>query len=211
LSAAGVLNLGDGQEQALRALLGRYGLGLRLVPAGAPIPGSWWGDREAGLRGAELHARGDTPVHSVLHEACHYVCMAPGRRAALDTDAGGDYAEENGVCYLQVLLATSSRRWVGPACSPTWMPGGIPSGWARRAPGSRPTRRTRASGCAAMDIIDAADRPTWSCGRAERRCPGSGCQRAAVIEGHGAHEAAAQVQPSAQPVIHLARRAAPSQ
>jgi hypothetical protein len=44
-------------------------------------------------------------LHSVLHEACHFVCMAPARRAALDTDAGGDYDEENGVCYLQVLLA----------------------------------------------------------------------------------------------------------
>jgi hypothetical protein len=31
--------------------------------------------------------------------------MSPQRRAALDTDAGGGYDEENGVCYLQVLLA----------------------------------------------------------------------------------------------------------
>jgi hypothetical protein len=31
--------------------------------------------------------------------------MAPQRRAALDTDAGGDYDEENAVCYLQVLLS----------------------------------------------------------------------------------------------------------
>jgi len=27
------------------------------------------------------------------------------RRAKLDTDAEGDYDEENGVCYLQILLA----------------------------------------------------------------------------------------------------------
>jgi hypothetical protein len=31
--------------------------------------------------------------------------MAPGRRAVLHTDAGGDYDEENAVCYLQILLA----------------------------------------------------------------------------------------------------------
>jgi hypothetical protein len=31
--------------------------------------------------------------------------MDPQRRANLDTDAEGDYAEENGVCYLQILLA----------------------------------------------------------------------------------------------------------
>ena len=31
--------------------------------------------------------------------------MDPIRRAKLDTDAEGDYDEENGVCYLQILLA----------------------------------------------------------------------------------------------------------
>ena len=31
--------------------------------------------------------------------------MDDDRRAGLDTDAGGDYEEENGVCYLQILLA----------------------------------------------------------------------------------------------------------
>jgi hypothetical protein len=31
--------------------------------------------------------------------------MDPLRRGALHTDAGGDDAEENAVCYLQVLLA----------------------------------------------------------------------------------------------------------
>ena len=97
--------LGDADEQSVCLLLARYGLSLQAVAAQAPIPGSWWGEREAGLRGAELHARPDTPLHSVLHEACHFVCMSPVRRDALDTDAGGDYDEENAVCYLQVLLA----------------------------------------------------------------------------------------------------------
>jgi hypothetical protein len=86
-------------------LLDRYGLELRLVPVGEPLPGSYWGDSEAGLRGRQLFARRDTPLHSILHETCHYVCVTPERRVGIDTDAGGDYDEENGVCYLQILLA----------------------------------------------------------------------------------------------------------
>jgi hypothetical protein len=31
--------------------------------------------------------------------------MDGDRRSGLHTDAGGDYDEENGVCYLQILLA----------------------------------------------------------------------------------------------------------
>ncbi len=31
--------------------------------------------------------------------------MDQKRRATLDTDAGGDYDEENAVCYLQILLS----------------------------------------------------------------------------------------------------------
>ncbi len=90
---------------ALGMLLERYGLELRLVAADAPIPGSYWGDREAGLIGARLHARLDSPLHSVLHESAHFVCMTPERRAGLDTDAGGDDQEESAVCYLQILFA----------------------------------------------------------------------------------------------------------
>lgn len=97
--------LGDIDADALQELLGRYGMRLEIVPANAAIPGSFWGDSEAGLIGERLLARLDTPVHSVLHETCHYICMDAARRAGLHTDAGGDYAEENGVCYLQILLA----------------------------------------------------------------------------------------------------------
>ena len=70
-----------------------------------PVAGSYWGDEEAGLIGSTIVVRHDTPVHSVLHEACHYICMAEDRREALNTDAGGDYDEENAVCCLQILLA----------------------------------------------------------------------------------------------------------
>ncbi len=90
---------------AVALLLQRYGMELTLVPPEEVIPGSYWGDSEAGLKGDRLYARLDTPVHSILHEACHYICMAPERRAGLDRDAGGDDLEESAVCYLQVLLA----------------------------------------------------------------------------------------------------------
>lgn len=86
-------------------LLARHGLTLELLAPGAEIPGSYWGDAEAGLRGDTLYARPDTPLHSVLHEAAHYVCMSPERRAGLDRDAGGDDLEECAVCYLQILLS----------------------------------------------------------------------------------------------------------
>ena len=86
-------------------LLGAYGLELRLVAEEESIPASYWGDSEAGLRGSTLFARFDTPLHSVLHEAAHYICMTPERRAGLDTDAGGDVLEECAVCYVQILLA----------------------------------------------------------------------------------------------------------
>lgn len=100
-----VLRVSGIDRVALAALLGGYGLSLVLVPAGETIPGSYWGDSEAGLNGDRLFARLDTPLHSVLHEASHYVCMTPERRAGLDRDAGGDDPEEAAVCYLQVLLA----------------------------------------------------------------------------------------------------------
>ena len=92
---------------ALQVLLDRYGLDFQLVAACEIIPGSYWGEREAGLIGSRIFARLDTPVHSVLHEAAHFICMTPERRAGLDTDAGGDHAEENAVCYLQIILAQS--------------------------------------------------------------------------------------------------------
>ena len=100
-----VLRIRDLDTGPLVRLLARYGMNFEETPADRPIPGSFWGDEEAGLVGDRLLARADTPIHSVLHEACHYVCMDAGRRAGLDTDAGGDYDEENGVCFLQVLLA----------------------------------------------------------------------------------------------------------
>ena len=91
--------------RSLSDLLRRYGLTLIHVQSGADIPGTHWGAPEAGLAGLEVYARYDTPVHSVLHEACHLICMDDVRRRDLHTDAGGDTSEENGVCYLSILLS----------------------------------------------------------------------------------------------------------
>jgi len=90
---------------AVALLLNCYGLELVLTAPQEVIPGSYWGESEAGLQGHRLYARLDTPLHSVLHEASHFICMTPERRAGLDRDAGGDDLEEAAVCYLQVLLA----------------------------------------------------------------------------------------------------------
>ncbi len=90
---------------ALAMLLSRFGLDLTLVAPQESIPGSYWGGCEAGLQGDRLYARLDTPLHSVLHEAAHYICMSPERRVGLDWDAGSDDLEESAVCYLQILLA----------------------------------------------------------------------------------------------------------
>jgi hypothetical protein len=76
-----------------------------LIADDTVIPGSYWGDEEAGLIANELLVRSDTPLHSILHETCHYVCLDEARRCGINTDAGGDYDEENAVCYLQILLS----------------------------------------------------------------------------------------------------------
>jgi hypothetical protein len=102
---ADVLRLADTGGEPVAHLLSKYGMTLTLVAGSRDIPGSFWGDEEAGLIGNQLLARADTPLHSILHETCHYVCMDPARREGLDTNAGGDYDEENAVCYLQILLA----------------------------------------------------------------------------------------------------------
>lgn len=99
----------------LARLFADSGLGVVLVAAGAPIPGSYWGESEAGLIRHRLFVRLDTPLHSALHEAAHYLCMDPERREVLDRDAGGDYAEEDAVCYLQVLLIDRIAALTGSA------------------------------------------------------------------------------------------------
>jgi hypothetical protein len=86
-------------------LASRVGLEIVWIEPGCDIPGCYWGAPEAGLIGDRLFVREDTPLHSALHEACHYMCMTQARRRRLHTDAGGDEAEENAVCYLQLCIA----------------------------------------------------------------------------------------------------------
>ncbi|MGD2075171.1 MAG: hypothetical protein PVI91_01740 [Gammaproteobacteria bacterium] len=147
---------------SITRLLGVYGLKCQRVADGAPIPGSFWGEPEAGLIGDRLLMRRDTPVHSLLHEAGHYICMTPARRAGLHTDAGGDHAEENAVCYLQILLAAylpgvdSARLMLDmDAWGYSFRLGGAKAWFERDADDARLWLRERG-------LIDAQCRPTWA-------------------------------------------------
>jgi hypothetical protein len=100
-----VTTIADVPLASIRALLGRYDLALHVQADGETISGSFWGDSEAGIVAKNVYVRNDTPVHSLLHETCHVICMSAERRADLETDAGGDDLEEAAVCYLQVVLA----------------------------------------------------------------------------------------------------------
>lgn len=104
-AAPDVLLCRDLPPGALAHLLARRGLELVAVGDGEPIPHTFWGEPEAGIAGARVFVRGDTPVHSALHEACHLICAGPERRETIATDSGGDFAEEDAVCYLQIVLA----------------------------------------------------------------------------------------------------------
>jgi hypothetical protein len=100
-----VLRFADIDRTELTSLLTSFQLEICITEIGKDIPGSYWGDEEAGLIGNRLYLRADTPLHSILHGACHYICMDNDRRATLDTNAGSPDDEENAVCYLQILLA----------------------------------------------------------------------------------------------------------
>lgn len=100
-----VVRVGPLPQADVLALIHRYGARLRHLSPGEALPGSYWGDSEAGLQGNEVFVRDDTPLHSLLHELSHFVCMTQARRGGLDRDAGGDDDEECAVCYLQILLA----------------------------------------------------------------------------------------------------------
>ena len=102
-----ILCLGDIALADAAGLLARHGLALEAVADHAPIPGSYWGEPEAGIIGSTVYARADTPVHSLLHEACHLIVLPPQRRAAVHTDATDSVAEEDATCYLQIVRAAA--------------------------------------------------------------------------------------------------------
>jgi hypothetical protein len=106
---SGVLCIRDVAASELLSLAARYDLAIAWVADAQAIPGSFWGEPEAGVIGSTLYVRDDTPLHSALHEFSHLVCMSAARRASLQRDAGGDDAEECAVCYLQIILADEIR------------------------------------------------------------------------------------------------------
>ena len=83
-----VMRYRDFSPAALEHLLSRFGMSIECIAEGQPIPGSFWGEEEAGLRGNRLLLRPDTPLHSALHEACHYICMDEARRRPARTWSG---------------------------------------------------------------------------------------------------------------------------
>ena len=97
--------LNNTSSEALAELLARYQLRLRQVPAEEDIPHSFWGAPEAGRLKSTLYVRADTPVHSILHESAHYICMPKTQRAQAQTDAKGSALVESACCYLQIVLA----------------------------------------------------------------------------------------------------------
>jgi hypothetical protein len=103
--APSVRTLGEIDIADAAALLARFGLRLQLVADDAPIPGSFWGESEAGVIGNTVHARCDTPLHSLLHEACHLIVIPPQLRYRVHTDASDSQYEEDATCYLQLLLS----------------------------------------------------------------------------------------------------------
>lgn len=92
-------------SDSIKKLLSRYGIQISCSKSEAEIPHSFWGGPEAGRIKNRLYIRGDTPIHSILHESCHYVCMPASQRTLEQIDAKGTAMEENATCYLQILLA----------------------------------------------------------------------------------------------------------
>jgi len=115
-SAASVVTLADLDAREVDELAAAYGARVVVLMPHETIPGSYWGESEAGLIGDAVYVRADTPAHSLLHELCHFICMDDTRRAALATDAGGNDDEESAVCYLQVLLAQRLRGFGAERC-----------------------------------------------------------------------------------------------
>jgi hypothetical protein len=104
-TAPDVLCVGQLRPADLAGLLARFDMVVEHVPAGEKIPGSFWGEPEAGVIASTVYVREDTPVHSFLHEACHLIVLPPERRALVHTDATDSDIEEDATCALQIVLA----------------------------------------------------------------------------------------------------------
>lgn len=156
-----VIRVGREAHESILVLAQRYGAMLRHCAADETLPGSYWGESEAGLQGNVVFVREDTPLHSLLHELSHYVCMTADRREGLDRDAGGDDAEESAVCYLQIVLADDL-----PMLGRARMLGDMDAwGYTFRLGSARDWfERDAADACIWLrrnDVIDSHQRPTW--------------------------------------------------
>src|SRR5690625_8003398 len=80
-----VLRLDELPPGAAENLLQRYGLNLQTVAEGQPIPGTFWGEPEAGIIGGTVAARPDTAGQSLPHEAGHPPARTPVRRPHIPT------------------------------------------------------------------------------------------------------------------------------
>ena len=90
---------------SLSTVLRIHGIEIKEIAKNHPIPYSYWGAPEAGRKSNKLYIRHDTPVHSILHETCHFVCMPKNQLRDDRVDASGSPAAENACCYLQILIS----------------------------------------------------------------------------------------------------------
>jgi hypothetical protein len=158
---AQVMRVRDCARDDVRGLVAGYGIDLEVLADGAAIEDSFWGAPEAGISRAGVRCRADTPLHSLLHELCHIMCMTVARRSVLQRNAGGDAAEECAVCYLQIILADYLPGFGAARClrdMDAW-------GYSFRQGSAQAwfdgDGREAREWLRAHDLIDTAAQPTW--------------------------------------------------
>jgi len=140
-----VLSCSDIAADVADRLLGRYGIAVERVAAGTPITGSFWGEPEAGIVGQQVFVRPDTPVHSLLHEVCHIICMTPSAGIYLTAMPAATIWKSLLYVTCRSFLQTICRALAGNGLCRTWMPGDTVSDAAPQSAGSSktPTMRVR--------------------------------------------------------------------
>ena len=104
----------------LERLLQRWGLQLRVVAAGDDIPGSFWGEEEAGLIADSLYVRPDTPVHSALHEACHFIFISKEQGNIMAKQAAAAPAVKAGPIQRLRTFYSEVTTELGKVTWPSW-------------------------------------------------------------------------------------------
>jgi len=96
-------------------------------------------------RAGQVYARADTPVHLVLHEAGHIICMDAARRARLGHDAAASTPKKTRF-LLQIVLA-GNWRLTSAICADmdAWA---TPFRLGRSQPGSNAPETRRVAGAA---------------------------------------------------------------